>query len=58
MAAIQPQGWQTELFNLVGVSNHNGTLDVNASDSSDMIYLGNPALGDIQTSGSSSVSRE
>ncbi len=40
------------------IVNLNGTLDVNASGSSDVTYLGNPTLGDIQTSGSSSVSRE
>jgi hypothetical protein len=40
------------------IVNLNGTLDVNASGSSDVTYLGSPALGDIQTSGSSSVSRE
>jgi len=36
----------------------NGTLDVSASGSSDVTYSGNPSLGNISTSGSSSVSRE
>ena len=38
--------------------NVNGTLDVSASGSSDVTYRGEPRLGDISTSGSSSVSRE
>ena len=40
------------------IINVNGTLDVKASGSSDITYLGNPVLGDIETSGASSVSRE
>ena len=39
------------------ILNVNGTLDVTASGSSDVEYLGEPSLGSIQTSGSSSVSR-
>lgn len=35
----------------------NGTLDASASGSSDVEYLGEPTLGSIDTSGSSSVSR-
>jgi len=39
------------------ILNVNGTLDVSASGSSDVEYVGEPTLGSIQTSGSSSVSR-
>ena len=35
--------------------NISGRLDVDASGSSDIFYLGNPELGSIDTSGSSSV---
>jgi hypothetical protein len=35
--------------------NVNGRLDVDASGSSDVFYLGNPTLGNIDTSGASSV---
>jgi hypothetical protein len=51
-AALKLSGSSQVIVNL------NGTLDVNASGSSDVTYLGNPALGDIETSGASSVSRE
>ncbi len=48
-------------LNLSGSSeiilNVSGTLDVSASGSSDVEYVGEPSLGSIQTSGSSSVSR-
>ncbi len=50
-AALKLSGSSQVIVNL------NGTLDVGGSGSSDVTYLGNPALGDIQTSGSSSVSR-
>jgi hypothetical protein len=33
----------------------NGVLNVNASGAADITYLGNPTLGDIQTSGASSI---
>jgi hypothetical protein len=39
------------------ILNVNGTLDVSASGSSDVEYVGEPTLGSIDTSGSSSVSR-
>lgn len=49
-------------LNLSGSSdvliNLSGTLDVDASGSSNVTYLGSPTLGDIRTSGSSSISRE
>ena len=35
--------------------NVNGTLDANASGASNVYYVGNPTLGDIETSGASSV---
>ena len=38
--------------------NPSGRLDVNASGGSHVYYVGNPTLGDIDTSGGSSVERE
>jgi hypothetical protein len=38
--------------------NPSGTLDVDASGASDVYYLGNPRMGDIETSGASSVKRK
>jgi hypothetical protein len=38
--------------------NASGTLDVDASGASDVYYLGDPRMGDIQTSGASSVKRK
>jgi hypothetical protein len=38
--------------------NPSGRLDVNASGGSHVYYIGNPTLGDIDTSGGSSVERE
>jgi hypothetical protein len=37
------------------VVNVSGTLDVEASDASELSYLGNPTLGNVNTSGASSV---
>lgn len=37
--------------------NASGTLDVNASGASTVTYLGNPTMGDIETSGASSIRR-
>jgi hypothetical protein len=38
--------------------NVNGTLDVEASGASDLYYVGEPSLGDIDTSGASSIKRK
>jgi len=40
-----------------GTINLDGTLDANLSGGSRLFYIGNPTLGDIKTSGGSSVSR-
>ena len=38
--------------------NPSGTLDVDASGASDVYYLGNPTLGNVDTSGASSIQRK
>jgi hypothetical protein len=38
--------------------NPSGTLDVDASGASDVYYLGNPRMGNVETSGASSVGRK
>jgi hypothetical protein len=38
--------------------NPSGTLDVDASGASDVYYLGNPRMGNVDTSGASSVERK
>lgn len=50
-ADIDLSGASTAIVNI------SGRLDVSASGSSDVYYLGNPTLGRIDTSGSSSVSQ-
>jgi hypothetical protein len=40
------------------VVNPTGTLNVNASGASSVQYVGNPTLGNIQTSGASNVNKK
>lgn len=51
-ADIQVSGSSTAEVNV------NGTMNVNASGASDVTYTGNPSLGNIDTSGSSSVNAQ
>ncbi len=50
-ADVEASGASTVTVNL------SGTLDADASGASRVLYLGNPSLGRIDTSGASSITR-
>jgi hypothetical protein len=41
-----------------GTVNMNGTLDANLSGASNLYYIGEPTMGDIDTSGASNISKK